>query len=75
MVTPNEYNSCLITVLSSELSVIGIVTHVIDLICILFLIFCTLYTHVSLLCNIFDLININVVVVVVGKSENDFFKV
>ena len=36
-----------------------------DLIFLLFLIFCTLYTHVSLLCKGFELINVFVVVVVV----------
>ena len=39
--------------------------HVTDLIFVLFLIFCTLYTHVSLLCKWFELINVFVVVVVV----------
>ena len=44
----------------------SIVIHITDLIFILFLIFCTRYTHVSLmLCKWFELINIYVVVVVV----------
>ena len=42
--------------------------HVTDLIFVIFLIFCTLYTHVSLLCKWFELINVFVVVVVVIRT-------
>ena len=59
------YDQMLILYYKSKYTSNIIVLNVTDLIFILFFIFCTLYTHVSLLCRWFELINVYVVVVVV----------
>ena len=56
---------CTFVVHFSHCIPIYIYIHVTDLIFILFLIVCTRYTHVSLLCKWYELINLYVVIVVV----------